>query len=198
MPSKNPLDITNKYGGTSVPNFDGVLNINSSYGSFSGKELRNPANRIKVSYGSANIANLKAGSLDISYGSLKLGSAGKLSADVSYSNATIGKLNEDGSLNLRYGGLKIEQVDDNVKNLNVNAAYTSVALGFVPNANFNFDVTVSYSGFNYNNDKVKLTSTEPSENSRGFNPIKNYKGTYGNGSGARVIIKSNYGGVKFL
>ena len=61
MPSKNPLDITNRYGGTTVPNFDGVLNINSSYGSFSGKELRNASSRIKVSYGSANILNLKGG-----------------------------------------------------------------------------------------------------------------------------------------
>lgn len=198
MPAKNPLDVTNRYGSTEVPDFAGPLNINSSYGSFSAGALDNAANRVKVSYGSANIEGFSSGTLDVSYGSLKLASADKLSADIRYSNAKIGRLSSGGNLDLSYGGVKIDALDKNVRNLTINSAYSGVTMGIDEAANFNFDVTVSYAGFNFNDDKVSITSKTPDDNAKGWNPTKNYKGTYGKGSDSRVIIKSNYGGVKFL
>jgi len=198
MPAKNPLDITNRYGSTILPDFDGPVNINSSYGSLSAGKLDNAANRVKVSYGSSNIEGFSAGTLDVSYGSLKLENADKLSADIRYSQAKIGRLTNGGNLDLSYGGVKIESLDKNVRNLLINSAYSGVTMGIDEAASFNFDVTVSYAGFNFNDDKVNITSKSPEEGTKGYNPTKNYKGTYGKGSDARVIIKSSYGGVKFL
>jgi hypothetical protein len=198
MPAKNPLDITNRYGSTVLADFEGPVNINSSYGSLTGGNLGNAANRIKVSYGSANIESFSAGSMDLAYGSLKLARADKLSADIRYSSAKIGKLTSGGNLDLAYGDCKIETLDKSIKNLVVNASYSGLNIGIDEAANFEFDVTVSYAGFNFNDDKVKITSRTPGENAKGFNPTKNYKGTFGKGSDSRVIIKSNYGGVKFL
>ena len=198
MPAKNPLDITNRYGSTILPDLGGPVNINSSYGSLSAGNLDNAANRVKVSYGSSSITGFSAGTLDVSYGSLKLESADKLNADIRYSQAKIGKLTSGGNLDLSYGGVKIESLDKNVRNLLINSAYSGVTMGIDEAANFNFDVTVSYAGFNFDDDKVNITSRTPEEGTKGYNPTKNYKGTYGKGSDSRVIIKSSYGGVKFL
>ena len=198
MPVKNPLDITNRYGSTVLPDLDGPLSINSSYGTLTAQTLNNPANRVKVSYGSASIEGYSSGMLDVSYGSLKLANADKLSADIRYSSAKIGKLTSGGNLDLSYGDCKVESVDKSIRSLVINSSYSGLTMRIDEAANFNFDVTVSYAGFNFNDDKVNIVSRTPDENAKGFNPTKNYKGTYGKGSDARVIIKSNYGGVKFL
>lgn len=199
MPSRNPLDVTNRYGSTILPDFDGPVNINSSYGSLVAQKLDNAANRVKVSYGSASIANFSSGNLNVSYGSLKLDNADKLNADISYGSAKIGRLTNSGTLDVTYtGGFKIAEVDRNVKNLVINAAYSNIALGLDEGANFDFDVTVSYSGFSYDDDKVNITSKTPDDNAKGWSPTKNYKGHYNKSSDSRILIKSNYGGVKFL
>ena len=198
MPVKNPLDITNRYGSTILPDLDGPLSINSSYGSLTTQTLNNPANRVKVSYGSASIEGYSSGMLDVSYGSLKLANADKLSADIRYSSAKIGKLTSGGNLDLAYGDCKVESVDKSIRSLVINSSYSGLTMRIDEAANFNFDVTVSYAGFNFNDDKVNITSRTPDENAKGWNPTKNYKGVYGKGSDSRVIIKSNYGGVKFL
>ena len=198
MPSKNPLDINNRYGSTTLPDFEGPLNISSSYGSLTAEKLANPANRIKVSYGSATIESFSTGVLDVSYGSLKLANADKLTADIRYSSAKIGSLTNSGKIDVAYGSCRIEEMNKNVQNLIINSSYSGLTMGIDETANFNFDVTVSYAGFNYNDAKVNITRKTPDENAKGFNPTKNYVGTYGKGSDSKIVIKSNYGGVKFL
>jgi len=198
MPAKNPLDVTNEYGNTTLPALTGVVTANCSYGNFKADKLLNPNNKIKVAYGKANIASLQAANLDISYGGLVLESADKLDANVSYSSAKIGKLTGDGELNVRYcGGFKIDEIDKRIKSLNVNASYSSVSLGFQPAASLDFDVTVSYGGFNYGDDRVVVVSQSPDDNSRGPHFTKNYKGQIGKGSDAKVVVNSRYGSVHF-
>ena len=200
MPAKNALDLNNRYGSTIIEDFSGPVNISSSYGSFSSGKLDNPANDVKVSYGSANMEDYSNGNLTIAYGSLKLVNASKVNASIKYSGAKIAKLTNGGTFDLSYsGGFRIDEVDRNVKNLIINSSYSGVTLGIDENADFNFDVTVSYAGFNYNNDKLNLAN-EFSEGGKTkvWSPTKNYKGSMGKGSDSRIIIKSNYGGVKFL
>jgi len=104
MPSKNPLDITNKYGSITVADFEGRLNINSSYGSFSAKKLSNPDSRIESKYGSASVESLRSGSINVRYGSLTIENAQSLQADVSYASVKIGRLSGSADLNVRYSG----------------------------------------------------------------------------------------------
>lgn len=200
MPAKNALDITNRYGSTVVPDFDGPINISSSYGSLTSGKLDNPANQVKVSYGSATMSDYTNGNLAISYGSLKLLNADKVNATIKYSSAKITNLFHGGNFELSYaGGFRIDEVDKNVKNLNINSSYSGVTLGIDENADFNFDVTVSYAGFNYDNQKMNLVNqlVDPGK-AKAWSPTKNYKGSMGKGSDSKIIIKSNYGGVKFL
>ena len=200
MPSKNPLDISNRYGKTELDDFSGPVNISSSYGSLKSGKLDNPANQVKVSYGSASIDNFINGNLSVAYGSLTLNQAAKLNATIKYGKATIAQLSQGGDFNIAYtGGFKIDEVDKSVKNLNINSSYSGVSLGLEEGANFDFDVTVNYAGFNYSNSRVNLVEQiTSSDKPKSWSPSKNYKGQIGKGSDNRIIIKSNYGGVKFL
>ncbi len=200
MPAKNALDISNRYGSTVVPDFAGPVNISSAYGSFTSGKLDNAANQLKISYGSATMEEYANGNLIVSYGGLKLAHAEKVNATIKYSSAKIAKLSNGGSFELSYAsGFKIDDVDKNVKSLNINSSYSGVTLGIDENADFNFDVTVSYAGFNYNNQKMTLVNQlTDAGKSKAWNPTKNYKGSMGKGSDSKIIIKSNYGGVKFL
>ena len=200
MPSKNPLDISNRYGKTEIDDFSGPVNISSSYGSLTSGRLDNPANQVKVSYGSASIDNFINGNLSVAYGSLTLNQAAKLNATIKYGKATIAQLSQGGDFNIAYtGGFKIDEVDKSVKNLNINSSYSGVSLGLEEGANFDFDVTVNYAGFNYSNSRVNLVEQiTSSDKPKSWSPSKNYKGQIGKGSDNRIIIKSNYGGVKFL
>ncbi len=197
MPAQNALDITNKYGNIELPDLSGKVVINSSYGGLQAKSLTNPANQIKVSYGDARIGSLRASELDIAYGSLVLGSVDRLNADVKYSSAKIGSISTSGVINIKYGsGIQISNLEENLKNLDVDAKYSNIKLGLGEITDADFDVTVHYGSFNYGNHPINVR-TEDSEK-KGFNPTKTYKGRVGKGNIARVInINSSYSSVKF-
>jgi hypothetical protein len=80
----------------------------------------------------------------------------------------------------------------------VNSSYSGVSLGVPGGNNFDFDITTSYGGFNYNDDKVTITSKTPPDGSKHIGPTRNYKGHFGKeGAEAQVNIHTNYGGVNF-
>jgi len=198
MPARNELVIDNRYGSIVLPDLQGKVTINCAYGSFAAKSLTNES-AIRVKYGSASIENLGSSALDVSYGSLHLGSADKLLADVSYSGADIGKLKTSGAINIRYGGgLKIGSLDKAVKNLAINASYTGVSIGLSSDENANFDVTVHYGDFNYNEHNVTITGKSPADGDKGVHFTKSFKGYIGKGDAEKTIaINSSYASVKF-
>lgn len=199
MPSKNPLNVSNKYGATSLPDLDGKLTVNNSYGSLVAKALSNPGNQITVKYGSATISSLNGSDLDVAYGSLNLGECNKLNADISYGSAKIGRITTSGNINVKFSGnLNIDEVDKNIKNLSVNSSYSSVKLGISNDQNADFDVTVRYGSFSYGGHDINITSKSPSDNDRGYSPTKNYKGHLGKGSNDKnITINTSYGSVSF-
>jgi hypothetical protein len=198
MPAKNNLAVSNSYGSTSLPDLYGKVTINQAYGAFAAKTLSNPANDIDVKYGSATIEGLNGSDLNVAYGSLNLNECERLNANISYSGAKIGSIKTSGNINVKYsGGLNIATIDKNLKNLVVNSSYSGVKLGVSEPLNVDFDVTVHYGSFNYDNDVVNVVDKSPSDEERGYNPTKNFKGKLGKGSSGTIVIKSNYGNVKF-
>src|SRR5207253_338881 len=148
---------------------------NCSFGDLVAKSLSNPANIIKVSYGDARIASLRASDLDITSGTLILGWADKLNAAMKYSSAKIGNISTSSVITVKYGsGVQIADIDKNLKNLFVNSNYSAVKLGIADNENADFDVTVHYGSFNPGNKPVNI-SKRPVEDQR-WNPTQNFKG----------------------
>ncbi len=199
MPAKTDLDVEQSYGAIELPDLGGRVKISSSYGSVSAQNLSNSSNQIDVSYGSLKSGMINGAHLDCSYGSADVDEVNNLKADLSYGSFKLGKLTGTAEFDLAYeGGFKIGEMANSFKKLNINSSYSSVGLGIPGNNNFDFDVTTTYGGFNYNDDKVIVTSKTPPDGSKHIGPTRNYKGHFGKeGSEAQVKINADYGGVNF-
>jgi hypothetical protein len=199
MPAKTDLDVEQSYGSIVLPDLNGKVHIRSSYGSVSAQKLTNPANEIDGSYGSLKIGSMNGGRLDYAYGSVDMDQCNNLTASLSYGSFKLGALTGAADLNLSYvGGFRINEIAGSLKRLNINSSYSGVSLGIPGNCNFDFDVTVTYGGFNYNDDKVTITSKNPPDGSKHYSPTKNFKGHFGReGADAAVNVRSTYGSVNF-
>ncbi|MBD2704004.1 DUF4097 family beta strand repeat protein [Spirosoma sp. BT702] len=217
MPRQNALTVRNKFGNTNIPAFQAPLTVYSRYGNFKADELSSRQNDIDVAYGKADIGNLGQGKVDVKYGDLALtkanvliltnkfgkmtiGDVGKLDADINYSGAKIGTLRESGKIKLEFsGGFRIEQLPKTVENVNIQAAYSSVALPFDADNDCDFDVTVSYGNFNYPSSSPMHFRSQPGDgdNNRGVRLTKQYVGKVGTGSGTKVRVVSKFGNVNF-
>lgn len=199
MPVKNALEITNRFGAVILPDLEGPVTIRNSYGSFVAKELSNTANDIRIKFGSANIGALNGGNLDFAYGNLKIGTASNLNATMGFSPVNIEYLKSSANIKVQYGsGLKINNLDKSLKNLDIDASFTTVSVDLNGTENFLFDVTVKHNQFNYNDNRVKILNPADNDGEQKYNFTKNYKGYVGkSGSGNKVTIKSNYQPVSF-
>jgi hypothetical protein len=198
MPAKNALSIRNKYGSTEIPDMNGRVSIDCSYGSFAGGSLMGADNQINVRYGSAKFDNTTSVDVNVSYGSLAMGDVTSLNAGLHYASAKIGKIRSTASINGHYaGGIKIESIDKDFKSFSYSSNYSSLTMGIDNGTNANFDVTVRYGDFNYNDVPIQITEKTPSDDSKGWKPTKNFKGHIGKGGGGMMNISTSYGGVKF-
>lgn len=194
MPSKNALSINNSYGTTILPDFEGKLLLNNLYGNLKAKRLINPLNYVKVNFGNADIEGFSGTKLEIMHGSLDLNEGNNLNASVSYGPVRIGKVYSSANINVRFGKqLRIENIDKNIKMLNVNAAYSSVEVGRITGLNANFDVSTCYGNLNSSDPNIKLP-----DNTTADIATKSYKGRLGKGDANKnIIIKTNFGQVNF-
>jgi len=198
MPSTMSLDLRNRYGSVSLPSLSGKVTIDNAYGSLVAKALTNPSNEFNFRYYEVNIEEVKGCDLNLSYGSLKLGTVGRLAANVSYAPVDIEKLSNSGSINAKYGGgVKIGEISKALKSLDIDTKYSSVNISLKGDESFDFDVTVKYGSFNFDDNRLKVTSKSPSDDSRGYHPTKNYKGYAGNNSSSnKISINTTYQSVK--
>jgi hypothetical protein len=199
MPARTDLNAEDSYGGIELPDLSGKVKISSSYGSVSAENLSNPDNEIEGSYGSLKAGAIGGARIDFSYGSVDIDACGPLKADLSYGSFRLGKLGGPGEFDISYvDGFKIEELAGSFKRLKVDASYSGVTLGIPGNNNFNFDITTTYGGFNYDDNKVTITSKNPPDGAKHIGPTRNYKGRFGrDGSGDMVNIQTSYGGVNF-
>jgi hypothetical protein len=199
MPARTDLNVEDSYGAIQLPELGGRVRISSSYGSVAAQNLSNPSNTIEGSYGSLKVGTLNGARLDFSYGSVDIDECSNLKGDLSYGTFKLGKLKAAADFNLSFvTGFKIEEMASSFKKLDVNSSYSGVSLAVPTGNNFDFDITTTYGGFNYNDDKVVITSKTPADESKHYSSTKNYKGHYGKeGSESQVVIRSTYGSVRF-
>jgi hypothetical protein len=199
MPSKNALDIANRYGNTEIPDMDGRITLDCSYGNIDAKALMHPDNQIHVRYGSISIDALSSADVSVSYGNFDVGSADKLNGEFRYTSARIGKIKTAVNINAHYaGGISIDELDKNFSSFSYSSNYSNLKVGVSNATNANFDVTVRYGDFSYGGLPVEITEKTPSDDSKGWKPTKNFKGHIGKGSSDRMInVSSSYGGVTF-
>jgi hypothetical protein len=198
MPAKNALDITNSYGAINLPDLNGRVVVNGSYGSLVARSLNGEGSIINLNYCSSSIESLKESDVNVEYGSLVLTSADKLNANISYAATNIGRIGVTGNINIKYGpNFKINDISKGLKNLTINSDYTTVKVGINGDENADFDVTVKNGNFSYGKHAVYIPTKAPAE-SKKWSPTQNYRGYLGKGNVNKVInINSTYGTVKF-
>jgi len=110
MPSTNPLTVQNKFGNVRLPSLAGAVNVEVSYGNIKAERLTQAEKKIKVSFGSADIEEIEAGSVDSSYSKLHIGRFDKGELRNSFGKTELGQA---GNLRItqKYGDLEIESIN---------------------------------------------------------------------------------------
>ncbi|MEO5909821.1 MAG: hypothetical protein ABIP95_02990 [Pelobium sp.] len=197
MPAKNAINLKTNYTNTIIPDMSGDVTINMNYGDFSAGKLSGKTN-VKSNYGQLKFEGVEDATFNANYGGIKVANSKNINANLNYCGTDLGKLSGSATIRMNYsGGFKIASFDKDFTSLNINSNYSSVNLDFNPTQAFNFDVTTTYAGFKYDDNQVTITSKSPADDAKGLNSTKNYKGYYGKSPSGNIVIRSNYGGVKF-
>lgn len=193
MPEDNPVAIKNSFGDVFLADFKGKADVTVKYGSLKANNLSNPANNIRLAFGSGNCGFINQGNIDVSYADFSVEGTNGLQGSSKFSDLKIGSLGEVLTMEVKYGSFKVDNISRNVRRINVESGFSPVSLNFADNTAFNFDVNVQFADFKYDKANVNITSLEKGHTSA------EYKGKYG-GSTAKgsVSIVSKYGDVKFV
>jgi formylmethanofuran dehydrogenase subunit D len=125
------------------------------------------------------------------YGSVKIQKVNSLDANGNYLTIDIGSLSNQLKLNTKYSNVSIDAIQAKANNVTIVAGYTGVDIGFQPNYVFDFDVTVKYANFKYDND-LDVNSKEET------NYTKKVSGFYKKKGVNKITITSDYGNVKIF
>ncbi|MFD2521092.1 DUF4097 family beta strand repeat-containing protein [Emticicia soli] len=219
MPKSNALQLKNSFGNVYLPTFTMPLKVDQSYGKLIAEDILNSESEINLAFcQNSYIKSMSGGKLKASYSGIKMEKAddfdfnnsfgdidikevGRIDAKISYSSGKIGLLKESGNLKLDFSGdFKLGGLGKNVKELDIKANYSPVALVLDDNVSYDFDVKAHYGDFEYPKDRgvsfTRNTETEKKE-SYSFNPTKYYSGKVGKGSNTcRITVNGNFSSVK--
>jgi len=189
LPQQNELVLANRYGAIELSDRDGPVNISVSYGSLQAGRLNGLENSLSVSYSKAEVAYLNEGDVTVRYGGFTLSEAEKLTLAMSSSGGKVGKINQRANISLRYSGGFEMGLGPSIKKVSVAAAYSNIHIRPASNAAFNFDVAVSYGGFDYDRNHINIGSKSESHTSA------SYSGYWNKAVDNVVSINARYGAV---
>jgi hypothetical protein len=196
MPAKMAINFKTNYTNIELPNLAGNVTLAMNYGDLRGNNLTGTVN-VRTNYTKIQLVNTNDVTLSANYGSVRMENVSGLNGNVNYCDIYLGSLGGTSILKMNYKNLKINKLASDFKTLNINSNYTNVILGFEGNSSFNFDVRTTYGNFSYGNN-VAITEKTPAEGEKSYSTSKSYKGYCGKSPQGNVVIKSNYGGIKFL
>lgn len=164
-------------GGITVGNVVGNLDLNAQYTSVNIASVKGVAS-IKHQYG----------------GGTTIGSvSGAINVNTQYAPIKIGSLKANFTSRAQYGKVIINDIEAG-KDIDVDAQYSSVSLGFSTNYNGDLDVKTNYGSFNYG---TNVTAKRQGDDGKSYNSYKRYSGQVGRGGSGKIIIDTQYGSVTF-
>jgi hypothetical protein len=174
LPTNTKLSIENSFGGITVPDYTGELDLHSKFGSLSAGALTSVKN-IEVEFGTANIASLA-----------------NVKAEFKYSTIEIGGLSGTNKLEIEFCNAAKIGLTNALTSISVNEAYSTINLRPASNLQATYNIRTSY-GSLLNRSGITINRTdEPDE--YGPDADKDYEGKSGNGA-AKVNVKSSFGTV---
>src|SRR5690606_37898655 len=125
---------------------------------------------------------------------LTIGTTGDLNLLAQYTSLKMGKLAGTFNGKVQNSRLTVEQIAPSTKIVNIDADYTTVALGFAAGFSADFNLNTSYGNFRYED---HIVSKKMISDDRSSHSTKQYTGKIGKGGTAVVRINTKYGTVTF-
>ena len=187
--------ISVQYGKANVKDMGGATVKHQYGGGFTAGNVSGSLS-LDAQYTSANVASVKgATSVKHQYGSgTTIGSAGgAINANVQYTTIKVNNLRGNITSRAQYGKVLIDNIEAG-KDVDVDAQYSTVNLGFATNYSGDFDVKTSYGSFKYGSN---VTTSRNTDNDKGYNSTKYYSGQIGKGGSGKVNVNAQYNSVTF-
>ena len=123
------------------------------------------------------------------YGSVKIKKLNSLDGNGNYLTIYVGSLSNQLKLNTKYSNITIDAIQAKANNVTILSGYSGVDVGFHPNYIFDFDISVKYGEFKYDNE-LNVSSREET------NTTKRISGFYKKKGENKISVTSDYGNVK--
>lgn len=210
MPANMPLELVNKYGSIYLDNHQAPLKIDLKYGDMKAQQLGGAGQKvIHLKFSAANIDYLENAELDFGFSTLNLqkaknlqfvgkhgthsiGEVQRISGSSSFSNFEITTLTQALQMETKHDGkFAIARVSTGFENLDLTADFSGVEIGFDPQASFDFVIDVKFASLKADKSNYVIHSQQETDKSA------HYEGQKGGSNKGKVIIKSQFGDVKF-
>lgn len=124
------------------------------------------------------------------YDNFEIGHADNLNVISKYSEIKINKLINNASLDLKYGGMTVNQLAKGFGEIAINGNYAHFKIKVEDGANYQVNATADYAGIRYPSSMQVVNEKEKGT----YHEVSGYNGQ----KGARSVIKANinYGGLK--
>ena len=219
MPKNIALKVNDSFGTVTIPEFTAPIALNLNYCTLNVESISNQNSKINLNYGSANIKSLTGGDLASNFTAINLGEARNINMNnnngsikakylediegiLNYSGGVLGNIKDAVKLKINYtNNLRIEKIDDKLKNLQIFSNYSNIDLPISEKFNGNFDIKTNFGSFwidpNLITHFLKNSATDKKQSGT-KSPINTYQGKIGKqtSSDSKIIVISNFGDVK--
>jgi len=177
MPAANPLQIENSFGKTMVPDFKGLVNLTSKFGSLKAGNLDN-VEAIDVEFGEGHIGDVHNGKITFKFDD----------------KSTVGNLSGVVKIANEFSDLVQYNVSNNIEELTINESYSSIRVIVQKELSASFVIHTNFGDF-HNGTEFKISEEGEEDENSGPKFDKDYKGIAGDGK-AKIKIKSSFGDIR--
>lgn len=181
-------NINLSYSGTTKINYMNAGDVKAEYSSF--KLAKGNILKIKAAYTGMVIGEVQDINFKTDYGDLNIKNAGNAAGSGDYSALRFGGISGLLNATCNYGEVKVGSIGKNVKNVAVNATYTTVHLNYAGDYAFDFELKLEYGSLRGATD-FKFTSKKEEDNEY------HYKGYHKQQGTNRIYVSVEYGDIKF-
>ncbi len=194
------LDIGELRGRNNQLNFDYTSKSNIEYinsgritADYSGFTVEKAGDlTISADYTSSTVLEMKNLQYSCDYGNVDVKNVNNVQGSGDYISVKLGNVYGNVSIHADYGSIRIAELSEDAKNIEINTDYTSSKIGYNANYHFDFEIISEYAGIGgKENFEINISKEKSSS--------KYYKGYHGSpNSGNSVYINTEYGGVSFI
>lgn len=136
------LYVEMKYGDFSIDNIFTHAEINLLYGDANIKNAK--CITAYMNYGDINVVNVNKASINMNYGSANFNAVDVLDGKFNYSDIELGNVTKTAYININYGDVEINNMNNDFELIKVQANYSDIELSLNETMSFFYDISLLY------------------------------------------------------